>query len=339
MVAAERFDPPQRGVTLTAIGSRAGVSKATVSKVLNGRPGVGADTRIRVQALLDAYGYGGAHPFGAVRFPWLDVVVPSLQDPWATAVLAELDRHATIEGLSIVLATAPGVLTDETLTRALGRGSRGLLVVSSRITAAQHRRLVAHQLPYAILDGDVPGEAADRTIDIDYADGIEQAAGHLLELGHRRIGLVLGRYGLAASQHCLDGYQAAHAQHDAEPDMALVRWGEVGEQPGQIFADALLDLDDPATALITVSDLLAIGAYRAVIARGLQVGADVSIVGFDDRPEARLMSPALTTLSVPSAAAAASALGLVLGQSAEPLPAITPELIIRHSSTVVNRHD
>lgn len=327
METGQQFEPPQRGVTLTAIGSRAGVSKATVSKVLNGRPGVGAETRRRVQALLDANGYGGAE-----RTPWLDVVVPSLQDPWATGVLAELDQHAMLEGLSLVLATAPGVLTDETVTRAIGRGSRGLLLVSSRITAAQHSRLEAHQLPYAILDGDVPELAADRTVDIDYASGIGQAARHLLALGHRRIGLVLGPYGLDASRRCLDGYQGAFTDHDLEPDTGLVRWGEVGEQSGQIFADALLDLEEPATAVITVSDVLAIGAYRAITARGLRVGTDVSVVGFDDRPEARLMNPPLTTLSIPTGPAAASALQLLLDPTTQPLPAITPELVVRESS-------
>ncbi|SDS78696.1 substrate-binding domain-containing protein [Microlunatus soli] len=330
MQTAQQFDPPQRGVTLTAIGSRAGVSKATVSKVLNGRPGVGEDTRRRVQALLDAYGYGGAERAG-----WLDVVVPSLHDPWSTGVLAELDQHATGEGLSIVLGTAPGVLTDETLTRALGRGSRGLLVVSSRITAAQHSRLVAHRLPFAILDGDVPAVAADRTVDIDYTAGIRQATRHLLDLGHRRIGLVLGPYGLQASERCLDGYHRAFADHGAEPDTGLIRWGEVDERAGEVFAEALLDLADPATAVITVSDVLAIGAYRAITARGLRVGADVSVVGLDDRPEARLMSPPLTTLSIPAGPAAAAALQMLLDPSAGASPPITPELVVRQSSAAV----
>lgn len=333
MEAAPRFDPPQRGVTLTAIASRAGVSKATVSKVLNGRPGVGADTRRRVQALLDTYGYGGATPTGALPAPWLDVVVPSLQDPWVSEVLAELDRHAVAEGLSVVLATAPGVLADETLTRALGRGGRGLLIVSTRITEAQHNRLVARRLPYAILDGDVPAAAAERTVDIDYAAGIAQATSHLLTLGHRRIGLVLGPYGLDASERCLDGYRSAFADHDRAPDVALVRWGEVSEEAGRIFTDALLELDDPATAVITVSDVLAIGAYRAITGRGLRVGADVSVVGFDDRPEARLMSPGLTTVAIPVATAAGAAVQLLLDPFAERPPAIMPELVVRASST------
>ena len=122
------------------------------------------------------------------------------------------------------------------------------------------------------------------------------------------------------------------AQQDAEPDLALVRWGEVGEESGQIFTEALLELDDPATAVITVSDVLAIGAYRAVAARGLRVGADVSVVGFDDRPEARLMSPALTTVAIPVAPAAAAVLRLVLDPGTPPLPAIRPELVVRASS-------
>lgn len=148
--------PGQRGLTLAAIGRRAGVSPSTVSKVLNDRPDVAVGTRRRVRAVLDAYGYrsrSGRHDH------LVDVVLIELDDPWSAEVLAEMERAARRAGLAIVPSTCETqTISDELLTRMLARDNRGLITIFADLSAEQQNRLHARGLAHVVVAGGRPGD-------------------------------------------------------------------------------------------------------------------------------------------------------------------------------------
>lgn len=330
----------QRGITLAAIGRRAGVSKATVSKVLNGRLDVSPDTRKRVQALLDAYGYGlSAMAAGREsRSRLVDLLIVGMDQAWAAPMLSGFGNLANGRGLDVVPSLTEGAVSDETLTRILARGTRGLILISAGLSQTQHQRLAARGIPSVMIAADVDEQPDARSVDIDYRAGVSAAVKHLLDQGHRRIGLIAGPRQTSHSAQRLLGYIDAIQAGGGRVDNALVRWGDLSRAAGLIDVGRLLDLVDPPTALVIGSDTVAAGAYAAVARRGLRVGEDVAIVGFDDRPEATWLRPQLSTVRIPVGELAALALDLLV----DPIPAaqrisIAGDLVVRQSSNTACR--
>lgn len=324
------------GLTLAAIGRRAGVSKATVSKVLNGRAGVSDETRQRVQLLLDIYGYprgvtgadGPTH-----RSNLVDVMVTDFHDPSVAMLMAGCERGAAGRGLDIVPSLVSDPVPDEALTRILARGSHGVVLVSAGLTPEQHRRLEAHGIPSVVITDERPLTPVGRTVSIDHEAGVRHATDHLLSLGHRRIGLVLGPRRSTGSEQRWCGYATSLSAHGIRVDPALIRCGDLSPDAGEIFTEALLEADDPPTALVMADDRVAVGAYRAVETRGGRVGEDLSIIGSADRPQASWLRPELSTIRIPGAAVAEAAVQLLTDP--EPVSSeivITPKLIKRRSA-------
>jgi LacI family transcriptional regulator len=125
------------------------------------------------------------------------------------------------------------------------------------------------------------------------------ATEHLIELGHKRIGHITGSMDLGCAVDRLAGYQSALKTHHLEEDPELVYEGDFAQPDGYVGALALLDLPTPPTAIFAANDVMAMGVMDAVRSRGLRVPEDISIVGFDDIPQASLVRPALTTINQP----------------------------------------
>lgn len=322
--------PGQRGLTLAAIGRRAGVSPSTVSKVLNDRPDVALATRRRVRAVLDAYGYrsrNGRHDH------LIDVVLIEIDDPWSAQVLAEMERAARHVGLAIVPSTCETqMISDDLLTRLLARDNRGLITIFADLSEAQQNRLHAQGLAHVVVAG---GRAGVSTVDVDFRASIRAATDHLLDAGHRRIGLLLGPSELTFTEQRRLGFADALAGAGCPSDPALIRWGRFDQQSAARHAQDLLDLADPPTAIVAGSDTMAIGVYGAVEAAGLKVGHNVAVVGFDDRPQSRWLTPALTTIRMPLEQLAEAAVDHLIDPERQADQTLLPgTLVIRESSSV-----
>lgn len=327
----------RRPATLTKIGGLAGVSVATVSKVLHRRPGVAPDTRRRVEALLNAHGYVVADDRNAGRTQTtvVDVAMTVLHDPWAARMIAAFEHAAASRGLDIVPAPTSPTLGDEPISRILSRGSRGLISVFADPTPAQEHRLAGHGLPLVVVGGNGTEASSTRVVAIDYRAGAHAATEHLIELGHRRIGLVLGDRRKRFNQERLIGYHEALQAHGLGGG-AVVRWADsFAVEDGCAQTRVLLDLPDRPTAIIAANDNLAIGVYRAIEGAGLAVGSDISVIGFDNRPEADWLRPGLTTLEIPLGRLAEAAFDQLLRDDAandvEGPATVTPELVHRAS--------
>jgi LacI family transcriptional regulator len=282
--------------TLASIAAAAGVSLPTVSKVLNGKQDVSPTTRAHVLHLLEEHNY-----VPVARKPptdlLVDVVFTALDSPWAVEIL----RGVTESGLEVVVSSQSGSADHDWVQGLISGGRRGALVVTSRLTAADQRRLGRSKLPVVVIDPvDMPGQDVPSVGATNWAGGLS-ATEHLVELGHRRIAVIGGPQDFLCSRARIDGYRAGLERAGIPVDPQLVRHGNFHHEGGYDQARALLELPDPPTAIFAGSDEQAFGAMEAARQAGLSVPADLSVVGFDDLPMARWSSPPLTTVRQPLA--------------------------------------
>lgn len=336
-----------RRTRLADLANQAGVSEATVSRVLNDKPGVAAETRQAVLTALDVLGYERPaklrrrHSAGLVG-----LVVPELENPifpiFAQVVESVLAQH----GYTPVLCTQTpgGVTEDEYVEMLLERSVAGIIFVSGQHAdtsqdPARYRRLVAQRLPIVLVNGYIDGLEAP-FISPDEVVAAELAVAHLASLGHRRIGLITGPQRFQPVQRKLAGFRAAMTRlvgvAGAELDglVSLSRWFSV--EAGVAAATGLLDRG--VTGLVCGSDLMALGAIRAARQRGRTVPGDLSVVGYDDSPLIPFTDPPLTTVRQPVAPMAAAAVSALLDQiggqrAVHSEYVFAPELVVRASTT------
>lgn len=296
---------------LSEIAAQAQVSEATVSRVLNDKPGVSAETRQAVLTALDVLGYERPARLRKRSAGLVGLVVPELDNPIFPAFAQIIESVLAQAGYTPVLCTqsAGGVTEDEYVEMLLDRQVSGIVFVSGlhADTAADHeryRRLVARKLPIVLITGYVQNLEAP-FISCDDRAAAELAVSHLVALGHRRIGLISGPERFLPVQRKIAGFRAAMARlvdvagPDLEPLISLSLFGVEG---GAAAAGRLLDRG--VTGIVCGSDLMALGAIREARSRGLHVPNDVSVVGYDDSPLIAFTDPPLTTMRQPVTAMA-----------------------------------
>ncbi|MFD4661648.1 LacI family DNA-binding transcriptional regulator [Kitasatospora sp. NPDC058444] len=302
-----------RAATLAEIAQEAGVSAPTVSKVLNGRADVAPATRERVEELLHRHGYrrrGGGRPAS----PLLELVFHELESAWAVEVIRGVENAVREEGLSIVLSESAGRLSpgQSWVDGVLARRPTGVVLVLSDLNRAQRDQLAGRGIPFVVMDpaGD-PGQDVPAVGTTNWDGGLA-ATRHLLDLGHRRIGLIGGPARMMCSRARADGYRAALDMAGIPYDPALVREGDFHHESGRRVGLELLTLPDRPTAVFAGNDLQALGLYEAARELGLRVPEELSVVGFDDLPLARWVGPPLTTVRQPLTEMAETAARLVI---------------------------
>ncbi|MFJ9823107.1 LacI family DNA-binding transcriptional regulator [Streptomyces sp. NPDC101160] len=289
-----------RAATLAEIAREAGVSAPTVSKVLNGRADVAPATRERVEELLHRHGYrrrGG----GRQVSPLLELVFHELESAWAVEVIRGVENAVRDEGLSIVLSESAGRLSpgQSWVDGVLARRPTGVVLVLSGLERAQREQLAGRGIPFVVMDpaGD-PGQDVPAVGTTNWDGGLA-ATRHLIDLGHRRIGLIGGPARMMCSRARTDGYRAALDMAGLPYDPELVRAGDFHHESGRRIGLELLALADRPTAVFAGNDLQALGLYEAARELGLRIPEDLSVVGFDDLPLARWVGPPLTTVRQP----------------------------------------
>ncbi|MGK5552120.1 LacI family DNA-binding transcriptional regulator [Actinomadura kijaniata] len=295
------FDRPGRP-TLALIAAEAGVSPATVSKVLNGRTDVAAETRRRVEELLRTHNYPG--PGGsrrARRSGLIDLVINGLDSPWAIEIMRGVEAECAERGIGMVVSQVGDhdARPPSWQNVAVQHHSDGVILVTSRMAPHQREQLERAGVglvlvdPVNLPDGDVASVGAT-----NWAGGLA-ATEHLVGLGHRRIAVIGGPADMLCTQARVDGYRSALERAGIAVDRDLVRYGDFRHEGGFERTRELLALPDPPTAVFAGSDQQAMGAYQAARLAGLRVPEDLSVVGFDDLPACQWMSPPLTTVRQP----------------------------------------
>lgn len=291
---------PGRKITLAAIAAAAGVSSATVSKVINGHPDVGPGTRARVEALVAEHGYIRRRPRRR-RVDLIDLVLPD--HAWAPPILRGSQDWCAAHQRALAVTPEEGTTAAGPVSWAsamASRGSRGvILITAAGLTRDQLSQLRRAEIPVVVVDlantppAGVPGLGAT-----NWAGGVA-ATEHLLRLGHRRIAAITGPPDMLCSRARAAGYRSVLDRAGIGVDPALVRAGDYHHADGYLRATELLDLPDPPTAIFAGCDEQAFGALEAARTRGLRVPRDLSIVGFDDLPVTGWSSPPITTVRQP----------------------------------------
>ncbi|MFE1795643.1 LacI family DNA-binding transcriptional regulator [Streptomyces sp. NPDC059517] len=331
------------GPTLAVVAREAGVSVPTASKVVNGREDVAPETRRRVTEALDRLGYVRRPRFDAAKSPGLvDLVVHSLESSWAGAILHGVEEAAQDAGLEVVVSAGLTPTRGDRpergwLDKLATRGSSGVLFHLAELTVPQYAWLDQHRIPFVLIDPAFEPPAGVVSVGGANWHGGVLATEHLLSLGHERIAVVAGHRRRTCSGARVAGYRSALAAAGVRHRAEYVRYGGFDEGSAQRRMLELLDLPEPPTAVFVCSDRMALGAYRALAERGLSVPDDVSVVGFDDLPEARWASPALTTVRQPVSEMAGVALRLLVRLMAGEQPEgtrteLSTRLVVRAST-------
>ncbi|MGW3683384.1 LacI family DNA-binding transcriptional regulator [Streptomyces prasinus] len=306
------------GPTLAVVAREAGVSVPTASKVVNGREDVAPDTRRRVTEALDRLGYVRRPRFDGARAPrMVDLVVDSLESSGSGAVLHGAEEAAHDAGLEIVVSVAlargrSGAPERGWLDKLVTRGSSGVLFNPAELGAPQYAWLEQHRIPFVMIDPVLEPPPGVVSVGATNWQGGVTATEHLLSLGHERIAVVAGHRHTMSSDARVAGYSSALALAGVPQCAGYVRHAGSDEASVRHLMRELLDLPEPPTAVFVCSDRMALGVYEALAERGLRVPDDMSVIGFDDLPEARWLAPPLTTVRQPLSEMAATALRLLV---------------------------
>jgi LacI family transcriptional regulator, repressor for deo operon, udp, cdd, tsx, nupC, and nupG len=324
---------------LRHVAELAGVSQATVSRVLNGRPGVAEETRREVLRALDQLGYVPVGMARARRRGLVGLIVPELDNPVFPRFAQAIESRLASEGLTTVLCTSTpaGMGESEYLDVLLDHAVDGVIMISgvhADLTAdhGRYQELRARGLPVVVVNGR-PEDVDVPSVTVDHVTAARRAVTHLRNLGHRRIGLAIGPRRYIPTLELEQGYLAGLHQAGIEADPGLVSDTLYGLEGGHAAAVQLVRRG--ATGIVCSSDLMAIGAIRAVRESGARVPSDVSVIGFDDAGPNPYLDPPLTTIQQPFEAMAAAVVQLLTEPvSEDPAPELRfrPELIVRAST-------
>jgi LacI family transcriptional regulator len=302
-------------MTIRQIADLAGVSIATVSRVLNARGDVSDETRDLVTRVIRENGYTAnrsARGLSAGRTGLVGILVPLVYPAYFSAILAGAAEALSERDLQIVLSPTGHEHDREVsvLDRLHGL-TDGALIILPEETSEELERLLDGGYRFVVLDPLMPLDERIPSVSAAHASGADQAMRHLLELGHRRIAQITGPRGWLATEDRRRGYRAALAAAGVLPDPALEVRAEPEIAPGREAANHLLDLPEPPTAIFAFNDNIAIGALQAARARGLRVPEHLSVVGFDDVEHATIVTPTLTTVRQPLAEMGRTAVSLL----------------------------
>jgi LacI family transcriptional regulator len=333
--------PATQRLTIREIADLAGVSIATVSRVLNGRDDVADETRDLVTRVIRENGYmasRSARGLSAGQTGLVGILVPLVYPAYFSAILAGAAEALSDLDLQIVLSPTANEHDREVSGLDRLRGvTDGALIILPQESSEELERLLDRGYRFVVLDPLMPLDQRIPSVSAAHASGADQATRHLLDLGHRRIAQINGPPGWVATEDRRRGYRAALATAGilSDPRLEASAIPEIG--PGREAAERLLDLDDPPTAIFAFNDNIAIGAMQAARARGLSVPEDLSVVGFDDVEHATIVTPALTTVRQPLAEMGRTAVSLLNrlleGQRFETLHTeLATRLVVRDST-------
>ncbi|NBH06004.1 LacI family DNA-binding transcriptional regulator [Amycolatopsis sp. SID8362] len=330
---------PQLRPTLADVARAAGVSTATASRVLNGFPRVRPKTRKQVESAMSALGYARqraaratAGRTGSVALVVCEEVLRLFADPFFARISAGAGKELTEAGLQLVLLTVPATENYQApVLRYLDGGHvDGALVVGMH----GRRPLDLDWLGIPVVFGGRPvgGGGCSSYVDVDNRGGAQRATQRLIDAGRRTVATIAGPQDMTAGVDRLLGYRQA-VVGAGQADRGLVVFGDFGQASGEHATTRLLDRRPHVDAIFAASDMMAVGAMRALHRAGRRVPGDVAVIGFDDLPIGRRTDPPLTTVRQPIEEMGARMTGellAMLGGSAAPRCAVLDtKLILR----------
>ena len=329
--------------SLQEVAQRAKVSIATVSRVLNKSDKVVPETRAIVEQALRELGYRPSRVARRLRMKdgrahLVGLIIPDIQNPFYAAIARGVEDAAYAAEYALLLCNSDENPEKERfyLDVMLSESVDGIVLPPFDDTDAAVIEMAATGMPVVCVDRSMAKLKTD-LVEVDNHRGAFEAVSHLLDKGHKHIGLIEGRSQVSTSRERRRGYLDALAERGITVRKELMRAGDFKQESGRILANELLALRKPPTALFVCNNLMTVGALATIHQRGLRVPQDVAIVGFDDLPWAEALDPPLTVVRQPAYEVGRQAMELLLKRIMDPDRApvtvrLLPELVTRSST-------
>jgi LacI family transcriptional regulator len=293
-----------RRTTIKDVAAAAGVSVATVSRVLNGRETVDSDMAERVLDAVSRLGYrpsGVARSLRSQQTRVVGLIISDIRNPFFTDAVRGIEDRVGADGFSLVLCNSDEDLAKEAgyLDLVVEERMAGAIVSPASTEDTRLGALTARGIPVVVIDREAAREAVDSVL-VDNVRGGELATSHLVENGYERIACITGPPRTSTGNDRLEGWRRALAAAGRETPDELVARADFKEEGGHAAAAALLASPAPPDAFFVANNLMTVGVLAAVAEAGLDVPVDVGVVGFDDMSWARLLRPPLTTVAQPT---------------------------------------
>jgi LacI family transcriptional regulator len=329
---------PRRATTLDQVAASAGVSRMTASRALNNQPGVSTEVRERILRIANELGYvpnRAARDLAAGRPRVIGLLCADMHAPFVAEIISGAVRAARSAGYEVLLYSLlePHEELREGVAPLLARSTQGV------ISTVVHRHDHLPQLRAAgvqVVNIENP-EGGGSTVTADHYNGARSALRHLLELGHRRIGYIGSHDEMISSRERRRAWEDVQREQGLPRDRQLLVKGDNTQATGFLAAQRLLALPSPPTAIFANNDPTALGVLEAARLLGVRVPRDLSVVGFDDVPQAAQSHPPLTTVRQPLEQMGRSAVNTLLALLAgidpvAPIITFPTELVVRGST-------
>jgi DNA-binding LacI/PurR family transcriptional regulator len=326
--------------TIKDVAQRAGVSLATVSRVLNGYPHVAPDVRARVLDAIEALNYRPSRVAQRLRAPQsrlIGIIFSDIKNPFYTLALSGIEQVLSEQGLSVLLGNSNSDQDREDNFIALMKAEdvAGLIIAPVKEDSALLADMAQEHLPVVVIDRNLSHMGLD-TVLADNRTGAYQAIKYLIQLGHRHIAAVNGPQHLTSGRERYAGFLQAIDEAGLAADPSLIRFGDFQLESGYSLTQEILSQPQKPTALFVANNLMTIGALNAIHEMNYRIPDDLSVIGFDDLPWAISLNPPLTTVSQPTFEIGVRAAELLLDHIAHPdRPAQTvildTQLVVRAS--------
>jgi DNA-binding LacI/PurR family transcriptional regulator len=328
-------------VTIKEVAEYAGVSRATVSRVLNNHAYVADDIRERVQQAMDALGYQPNRSARRLRAHSSDImglIIPDIQNSLFQALVRGVEDAAYANRLNVVLCNTDDNPDKQTAYLRVMQAERaaGVVVIPTRANDGPVFAPVrAAGIPVVLVDREVINFEADM-VKVDNVRGAYIATSHLIRLGYRRIGIIAGTQALTPGRERLRGCYEAFDEMGVPVDPALIKTGNFRLESGYELTREFMSMAEPPDAIFAANNLMSLGALRALHELGIRIPEQVALIGFDDMPWADDLNPPLTAVSQPGYELGQQAVRLLLQRVERPdLPfykvILQPRLVVRRS--------
>jgi DNA-binding LacI/PurR family transcriptional regulator len=322
------------------VAKRANVSSATVSRVINGLPGVREKTSARVRQAIAEMNYvpnTNARSLRMGRTRLFGLIVSDINNPFFPELIDAFESLAAAQGIEVIFTHTnydPKRL-QSCIRRMVERNVDAIAVMTSEVEEAALKQASLAGVPLVLMNQrELAGKYPD--VLVEYSAGFREALVHLLSLGHSDIGFIAGPQTLNSARGRKEAFRAALKSHGVRVRPEWIAVGSMRVEGGRAAMESLLSLQPRPTAVLTSNDLMAVGALQAAHAAHIRVPKDLSIIGFDDLPIAGMMHPPLSTIRLPRNEVAARAFACLQralqGKAIDPVEPVQPHLVIRNST-------
>lgn len=322
MAARTRRSKAPKNPTVKDVSRLAGVSTATVSRVLAGLDEVSEDARQRVLDAVRSLNYQpnrNARNLRKNSTSMIGVIVSDIQNPFFGSVIRGVEKITIQDGYTILLGNSDEdpLREQRLIAMLLAEGVAGIIIAPTNADAASYCALFSSGTPYVVIDRKIEPCEAD-TVTVDGYHGSRVAMEHLIALGHTHIGLIGGLEHLSVMRERAQGYSDARAHHGLPALSDLVQRGNNRQDGGYRAMQALLGLDPPPTAVLIANNLMTLGGLQAIHQAGLNIPGQISLIGFDDMDWAPSLQPPLSVVAQPAYEMGERAAAALLARIREP---------------------